>query len=129
MLRRNKIDAEKKLKKDIEKIAREADNKEIAEKRMVSRSFDARIGKLQNQLDIARKLGIEKPSEKKFIDRIKLLENEIARIKSEQSNKGARVINSGNTQVSQTKDESTTVYGGTKFLSPVNPVINQLQVG
>jgi len=128
-LRRKKIDAEEEFKKNIEKRQRQIDNKEIAEKRMVSRSFDARIGKLQNQLDIARKLGIEKPSEKKFIDRIKLLENEIARIKSEQSNKGARVINSGNTQVSQTKDESTTVYGGTKFLSPVNPVINQLQVG
>ena len=128
-LRRKKIDAEEEFKKNIEKRQRQIDNKEIAEKRMVSRSFDARIGKLQNQLDIARKLGIEKPSEKKFIDRIKLLENEIARIKSEQSNKGASVINSGNTQVNQTKDESTNVYGGHTGLSPVNPVINQLQVG
>ena len=129
MLRRKKINAEEALDKGIEKRARQIDNKEIAEKRMVSRSFDARIGKLQNQLDIARKLGIEKPSEKKFIDRIKLLENEIARIKSEKSEETKKIINSGNTQVNQMKDESTNVYGGPKFLSPVNPVINQLQVG
>jgi len=126
-LRRKKIAAEKEFEENIDKAVRQVDNKEIAEKRMVGRSFDARIGKLQDQLDKVRIKGIEKPAEKKFIDRIKLLEKEISRIKSEQRAKenGAKNNTYNSQTLNQKQGDNTSIH--TKNLVGASKSFNAIQ--
>jgi len=117
---------EKKIKEAVIQSEKIKTKSGIAGRGALSRSSETRIEKLQDNLNRARILESEKEGEQ-FAKKIKLLENEIARIKSEKSKQASLKDIYNQTQVNQMTDESTRVNIAATPLSPANESVKAIQ--